>query len=327
MIYDPVQHRIVLFGGKDDENKNLNEVWTLDLAKNVWQKIAVEGESPPASEDHAVIYDPVSHRMILHGGEDGFTANKTWAFDLKTQRWRNMTDSTAPAREDHTAIFDSFSKRMIIFGGQNNDGQIVWSNFYEIWALDLNPTSPAFEKWQNITVEDEHPPGRSDHIAIYDEKKNRMVTYGGWDKDQKEALGDTWVFYFRANPFVPGRWKQIKTRKSHPPRRRHAAGVYDSSRNWFIVFGGFGEEGYLNDVWAFDLEEDVWLNITPGPQPRLDQQAIFDPQSGRLIIYGGDARLKGKFHDLWELQIQPNLPLDLMLKEAGTPPKAETKRQ
>jgi nucleotidyltransferase/DNA polymerase involved in DNA repair len=327
MIYDPVQHRIILFGGKDDENRNLNEVWALDLTQNVWQKIAMEGEWPPASEDHAVIYDPLGHRMILHGGEDGFTTNKLWALDLKTQRWRNLTDSTTPAREDHTAIFDSFNNRMVIFGGQNNNSQTAAVNLYDLWAFDLDPNSPRFEQWQDLTVEDNHPPGRSDHVAVYDEKKNRLVIYGGWDKDLKEPFGDTWAFYFPLRRYAPGKWKQLKTHDSHPPKRRHAAGVYDASRNWFIVFGGFGEEGYLNDVWAFDLNADAWLNITPGPQPRLDQQAIFDPRSNHLIIYGGDARLKSKFHDLWELQIQPNLPLDLMLKEAGAQPKTENKRQ
>jgi len=325
MIYDPAQHRIVLFGGKDDENENLSGMWALDLAKNIWQKITVAGESPPASEDHAMIYDPLGHRMILHGGEDGFTTNKIWAFDLNAQRWRNMTDSTGPAREDHTAIFDSFGMRMIIFGGRNNSAHYDDTNIYEIWALDLHPASRTFEKWRNLTVENNHAPGRSDHVAVYDEKKNRMIIYGGWDKDQKELFGDTWAFNFPALPYAPGKWKQIKTRKSHPPKRRHAASVYDASRNWFIVFGGLGEEGYLNDVWAFELDADVWINITPGPQPRLDHQAIYDPRSQRMLIYGGDARLKGKFHDIWELQIQPNLPLDLLLKEAGAQPQEAAK--
>jgi len=322
MIYDPVLHRIVLFGGKNNANQNLNEVWTLELEKNLWQKIAIAGESPPASEDHAVIYDPASHRMILHGGEDGFTTNKLWALDLTTMLWRNMTpQSEAPAREDHTAIFDSFNKRLVIFGGQNNDGQSVASNLYDLWAFNLDPASPRFEQWQSLTSRDEHPPGRSDHVAAYDEKKNRMVIYGGWDKDQKLPFDDTWAFYFPAIPYAPGKWKALKTRQSHPPARRHAVGVYDSTRNWFIIFGGFGSTGYLNDVWAFDLDNDVWLNLTPGPQPRLDQQAIFDPRGQRLIIYGGDAKLAEKFHDLWELQIQPSLPLELMLKEAGAQPK------
>ncbi len=315
MIYDPAQHRLVLFGGKDDQNKNLNEVWSLDLKQNAWQKIAVEGETPPPSEDHAVIYDPLGYRIILHGGEDGLTTNKTWAFDLKANRWRNMTDSTAPSREDHTAIFDGRNNRMVIFGGRDHDSTFDYINIHEIWALDLDPQALTFEKWQNLTVEEKHAPGRSDHVAVFDGKKNRMVVYGGWDKENKEYLGDTWTFYLDKR-----QWKQIKTKKSHPPKRRHAVGVYDSARNWFIVCGGFGEEGYLNDVWAFDLTDEVWINITPGPQPRIDHQAIYDPQSQRMILWGGDARLKTKFHDLWELQIQPGVTVEA-LREA---PVAET---
>jgi len=57
--------------------------------------------------------------------------------------------------------------------------------------------------------------------------------------------------------------------------------------------GGFGEEGYLNDVWAFD------------------------PAKKSVIIYGGDARLPAKFHDLWELDINPDIPVMDMLKIAG----------
>ena len=187
LIYDPVQKRIVLFGGKTDENKLVSEIWSLDLARNQWQKIETEGEGPPTSEDHVVIYDPMSYRMILHGGEAGLTTNKTWAFDLKAQRWRNMTpQSGAPAREDHTAVFDSRGKRMVVFGGRNKGRDNDDINIYEVWALDLDPASPTFEKWRNLTVEDNHPPGRSDHVAIFDENKNRMIIYGGWDKWEKK---------------------------------------------------------------------------------------------------------------------------------------------
>jgi hypothetical protein len=316
MIYDPVEHRLVLFGGKNDDNQNLNEVWVFDLEQNAWQKIAVESESPPPSEDHVVIYDPIGYRMILHGGEDGPPWNNTWTFDLKARRWRDMTDSTAPVREDHTAIFDSRGKRMVTFGGRDyyND------KIHEIWALDLDPGSPRFEKWQNLTVEKSHPSGRYDHVAVFDSLKNRMIIYGGWDKEKKEYLDDTWAFYFAPldSGDTTGYWKKIKTKDSHPPQRRHAAGVYDSARNWFIICGGFGDEGYLNDVWAFDLTNDVWINITPGPQPRIDHQAIYEPQSRRLIFYGGDARLRTKFHDLWELEIHSGVSRDPLRPEAGT---------
>jgi hypothetical protein len=312
-IYDPRQNRMVLFGGKNDDDQNINEVWTLDLTKNVWQKIEIENESPPPSEDHTVIYDPISYRMILYGGEDGPAWNNLWSFDLKNHVWRDMTNSTAPEREDHTAIFDSRRQRMVVFGGRDNH----FNNLNDIWEFDLNPSSPTFEKWQRATVEEVYPPWRADHVAVFDSLKNRMVIYGGWDKDQKKYMDDTWAFYFPATPDTIGYWKELKTKKSRPPKRRHGVGVCDSARNWFIMCGGFGEEGYLNDVWAFDLTADVWINITPGPQPRIDHQAVYDPGNQRLILYGGDARLKGKFHDLWELQIQPDRPFEQIMKEAG----------
>jgi hypothetical protein len=313
MIYDPRQHRILLFGGKDDDNQNSNELWALDLVSHAWQPLKILGDAPPASEDHSLIYDPIGHRMIFYGGEDGPTWNHTWSFDLQTLRWTDLTDSMAPRREDHTAIYDSQKKRMVVFGGQDND---ELSN--EIWAFDLDPASQRFQQWQKLPAAgDRLPVARYDHAAVYDSLKNRMVIYGGWDDAEEKYLDDTWAFYFE-----PSRWQPIKTKKSHPPRRRHAVGVYHSTRNWFIIQGGFGDEGHLNDVWALDLAVDAWLNITPGPQPRMDHAAVYDPRSQRLIIYGGDAGLTPKFHDLWELQIQPHLPLEPMLKEAGARPRS-----
>ena len=299
---------MILFGGKNDQDENTNDVWEYDLTRNIWHKIEITGDSPPASEDHAAIFDPISYRMIIHGGENGPTWNHTWALDLNTYRWRNMTHKSSPAREDHTAIFDSRGKRMVIFGGKDND----YTNIWEVWSLDLDPSSPTFEQWLDLTVEENHAPGRSDHIAVYDSLKNRMIIYGGWDKDFKQYFGDTWAFNFDAN-----KWKRIKTKKSSPPKRRHVVGAIDPNRNWLIIAGGFGEQGYLNDVWAFDLMYDTWLNITPGPQPRLDHQAIFDPVKKSVVIYGGDARLPAKFHDLWEIDIRPDIPVMDMLKIAG----------
>ncbi len=313
MIYDPREHRLVLFGGKSDDDQNLSEVWALDLAKNSWQKINVNGESPAASEDHVAIYDPIGHRMILHGGENGLTWNHTWAFDLQTQRWRNMTPHRgAPAREDHTAIFDSRGKRMVIFGGNFKTAETDEIDKYDLWAFDLNPESPTFEKWQNLPLGEKYPPGRSDHVAVFDSLKNRMLIYGGWNKAEKAYLDDTWAFYFTTAADSVGYWKKIKTKQAHPPKRKHAVGVYDTDRNWLIIYGGFGDEGYLNDVWAFDLTLDEWINITPGPQPRIDHQAVYDPGRQALILYGGDARLRRKFHDVWELQIRPDLPPGLL---------------
>ena len=78
-----------------------------------------------------------------------------------------------------------------------------------------------------------------------------------------------------------------------------------------------GRNGEAVARWAFDLASDVWINVTPGPQPRMDLQAVYDPVSGGMILYGGDARLRSKFHDLWEMKIRPDAPVDDMIRDAG----------
>ncbi|MDZ7266779.1 MAG: hypothetical protein ONB48_06660 [candidate division KSB1 bacterium] len=306
IIYDPVNRRLVLFGGKDDADTNRAETWAFSLTEGHWQNLTA-GQQPPPCEDHTAIYDPLGHRMLLYGGENGPTSNALWSLDLNTHHWRNLTDSTAPFREDHTAVYDSRGRRMIVFGGRDHERY----NLAEVWAFDLDPASPTFEKWSNLTVPQKHQPGRVDHVAVFDSLKNRMVIFGGWNKEEKEYLGDTWSF-----SFADHRWRKIKTKHAHPPKRRHAVMVFDARHNWALLCGGFGEEGYLNDVWAFDLSGDVWVNLTPGPQPRIDHQAVFDPVTGRLLLYGGDARLSTKFHDLWELRLAPQISPEVW-QEAG----------
>jgi len=309
-IVDTVANRLVQFGGKGDDNRDLNELWIMDLGKFVWTKVETPGPTPPEREDHVAIFDPVGYRMIVHGGENGLTSNTTWSLDLKTLRWRDLTDSTAPAREDHTAIYDSRGRRMVIFGGRDNTGTIDYVNESNLPALDLDPRSRTFEKWIELKSGDVRAPGRSDHAAIYDPIKNRMVMFGGWDKQTHQFLDDTWAYNFADSPDSAGTWKKLKTKDSHPPKRRHVVGVYDAGRNWFIVCGGLGEQGFLNDVWAFDLTRDLWINITPGPQPRLDHMAVFDPRRGQMLLYGGDAHWKRKFHDVWELAVHPDVSAD-----------------
>jgi hypothetical protein len=315
-IYDPDRHRLVLFAGKTDADVNVNEVWELDLEQDSWQQVHTTGEQPPASEDHVAIHDPVGHRMIVHGGENGLTTNRTSALDLTTWRWRDLTDAVSPPREDHTAVYDPRRKQMLVFGGRHTDGKTDHVD-NDVFAFDLDPASPTFEHWHPVALDDAPPPlGRTDHAAVFDPQKDRMLVYGGFNKEKKEYLGDTWELSMSAG----GRnhWQQIKTRRSWPPRRRHAVGVLDTVRNWFVICGGFGEDGYLNDVWALDLATDVWLDVSPGMQPRIDHQAIFDPRAGHMLIYGGDARLTHKFHDLWALQIEPDLPLQTMLRAASS---------
>src|SRR5262245_42457049 len=67
-VVDSAANRLILYGGKGDDNRDLAELWTLDLGRFVWSKPTITGPAPPESEDHVAILDPIGHRMIIHGG-------------------------------------------------------------------------------------------------------------------------------------------------------------------------------------------------------------------------------------------------------------------
>ena len=123
--------------------------------------------------------------------------------------------------------------------------------------MDLDPSSPTFEKWQNLTVQEGRPPGRIDHSAVYDPKRNRMVINAGWTKTRKGLFTDMWAFYFDEPLESKGRWAKIDTSTLEPPERRFAVALHEPERNWYVMFGGQGSNGLLNDVWVFDLDADV----------------------------------------------------------------------
>ncbi|RMD98474.1 MAG: hypothetical protein D6814_07490, partial [Calditrichaeota bacterium] len=143
LVYDSHRHRMILFGGKNDADENMNETWAFSFETHTWEKLPVKGEIPPPSEDHVCIYDPENDQLILHGGEDGDTRNILFSLDLKQLQWHDLTDTLSPWLENHTAIYNSVMKSMVVFGGET-DG--ISNN--EVWALNLNARSGDYLKWR-----------------------------------------------------------------------------------------------------------------------------------------------------------------------------------
>src|SRR5262249_3728655 len=69
MVYDPVQRKVVLFGGSSSSNdfvSLLGDTWTWD--GSAWTK-AAPSASPPARAAHAMAYDRARSQIVLFGGE------------------------------------------------------------------------------------------------------------------------------------------------------------------------------------------------------------------------------------------------------------------
>lgn len=76
--WDPVAKRIVMFGGKDENEKYINEQWEWD--GNTWIK-RDGGTRPSARMNGEMIFDPVRQQMTLYGGYAGAYYSEVWVYD------------------------------------------------------------------------------------------------------------------------------------------------------------------------------------------------------------------------------------------------------
>ncbi len=100
MVYDDMNRRVVLFGGFNEQNRPLNDLWTFNTVDGLWQPITdfQDGQRPPPRGGAAMAlhggayyqrgFSPADYqyrhrgRIVLFGGTDGRRYfNDTWVFD------------------------------------------------------------------------------------------------------------------------------------------------------------------------------------------------------------------------------------------------------
>lgn len=303
--YDAARQRVLLYGGKDDDDVVRNELWSFDLPTRSWTRIDSPG--PPPREDHTLILDEANDSLVLFGGEDGSTSSETWAFDLGSERWTEITDDTAPALEDHVAIYDPRGRRMIVFGGMRGEKAHKDEKLFddETWALDLDRDSPRYRTWSVLATSQPRPSPRREHRGLYDPVRHRLLVFGGRRRTKTNFLNDAWALDLESLI-----WREIGTTGERPEPVRQAAVGYDPATDQLIVFGGevhvedADDEFTVNEVWVLNVESGIWSNRTFHPRPLYDHLGVFVPELGGTLIYGGTSSWPRKEHGTWLLRVR-----------------------
>ena len=145
-VYDPINNRMIVFGGYSQASVYSNATWALSNANGqggtpLWTNLTAEGASgsPPATQGSAAVYDVASNRMTIFGGYDpsGTFYNNVWLLtDANglggTPTWMQLTPTGGPpaARAFFGAVFNPASARMTIFGGGSPT-----NNLNDTWVL------------------------------------------------------------------------------------------------------------------------------------------------------------------------------------------------
>src|SRR5690606_4778807 len=116
-----IQSKIYLFGGVDDENKPLNDLFILDVHTNKWEKCECNDKPSPRSNYAITVFD--DKYIIVHGGQDGsLYYNDMHIFSIEKQSWikvlyKQEENDIPDARANHSLHISK--GHAIIFGGTN----------------------------------------------------------------------------------------------------------------------------------------------------------------------------------------------------------------
>ena len=237
------------------------------------------------------------------------------AFTLVThaasQTWIQLSPTEGPpdARTLHTSVYRISSNRMIVFGGADRL-EVGEKLLNDLWVLEDADGTTGTPSWTQISTES-GPSARSSHTAVYDTNTNSMIVFGGsvgvGSTGSPLLTNEVWVLENAdaTEEDNPPKWTKLSPADGPSGRAAHTA-VYDPSNNRMIVFGGnvgagsTGSALLTNEVWVLEnangTEEDnppKWTKLTleNGPSERAVHTAVYDPNTNRMIVFGGNARV------------------------------------
>ncbi len=99
-------------------------------------------------------------------------------------------------------------------------------------------------------------------------------------------------------------WAELAPTQAPSPRYDHAM-VLDGAGQTAYLFGGEGQFGVQDDLWAFDVGTQQWERMLlsgAGPSARAGHVLAFDNATRRLVIFGGRGEGGGLLEDLWTIE-------------------------
>ena len=210
-VYDSTANRMIVFAGKQACGPLRLDVWVLEHANGLggtpnWTQLNPTG-GPLARISHSAVYDEVSNRMIVFGGQDDVGVhNDVWVLQNANglgglPNWTQLISTGGPpdVRANHSAVYDAVTNRMTVFGGVNFAGVVPASN--TTWVLENANGLGGTPNWIQLNpapdpVSAEPPIERLGHTGVYDPATNSMVIFAGHKGcglPEPRLLNDVWV--------------------------------------------------------------------------------------------------------------------------------------
>lgn len=246
-VFDASTNEFVLFGGwtqyVNGTVHRLNDTWTFSLGSDQWTELHPTGSPSPRS-DSAAAYDPSAGVIYLYGGFSGLSyLGDSWTFDPTTMTWTPIAPigPTPGIRSDGRMVYDSSTDEFILFGGNDFNGpNLTFHHLNDTWAYRLSSN-----QWSLIPTPIA-PPARDYAVEGFDPVNATILLFSGYGN--RTILDDTWAFSTTTES-----WAELGPVVS-PPGRYAGGGAFDTDDGVFVIVGGLGDSGLLNDTWSLGPE-------------------------------------------------------------------------
>ena len=313
MAFCPAMGKTYVFGGVDDNNAFLDDLWEWDGTS--WSQIQSDVR-PAARMNAAMACDPFRKSLVLYGGMNYMSTpawvpailGDTWEWNPGTGKWGQLFPTSSPEpRDSHAMVADSGRAKLLLFGGERPSYEYLYPPPGSPRTLD--PLSNAVWEWDGATTTWTNrtpvplaatPVGRDYPIVTFDDARQKMfllddLSSGGafWEWDPVAA---GWVLYDGGDA-VP-----IYGNSQYTPA------AYDSLRRRQVVPIGRGDSTGDSPIltWELDPKGPTWYqrNLSTGPSlGATDMSAAFDSQRGVVILFGGWPGFGGNTSDTWEYKV------------------------
>ena len=120
---------------------------------------------------------------------------------------------------------------------------------------------------------------RSNHSACYYPKTKSIYLFGG--SVGHVQYNDLIIFNTQDNTLI---WQELHQEVVPQERTYHAEEIID---DFVFIIGGEGSSGDIQDLWAFDINEEIW--ILPQIQGRLPKRRFLTCTGigKKLYLFGG----------------------------------------
>ncbi|CAN1156072.1 Protein MAIN-LIKE 2 [Linum perenne] len=236
---------IYVFGGRDTEHNELNELYSFDTVTNQWTLLSSGDAGPPHRSYHSTASDD-RHVYVFGGCGVAGRLNDLWAYDVVDKKWVGYPspgDSCKGRGGPGLAVAQG--KIWVVYG------------FAGMEVDDVHCYDPAQKKWAQVETKGEKPTARSVFSTL---GIGKYIVISGGEVDPSD-LGHMGAGKFTGEAYALDTetlsWKRLDdgvSSESHPGPRgwcAYAAGELEGQKGLLVYGGNSPSNDRLGDMFFF----------------------------------------------------------------------------